>query len=402
MTTATQERPCKNRRVNPHPEPVPDQCPFCWRAVHDQRFQRLWGLPVTAAAINPAGRPRSQQRRLALPLVKPPCIHLGEDIIYHCHWDDPMRDGRDCALDHDNGRGWVTRNDCEQCPDYRATPSPTRRFEWVSTARLAADAALLAARLPPDAAGIAGIPRSGMIPAAVIATLLQLPLFELTEDGELRQLGHGSRGRNLGFAAGGGPLVVIDDSVYGGGAMHKARATIARLQRRALFAAVYVRPEARRIVDLAGRELPSPHLFEWNVMNNGPFGGNARNPVYGAGIACDFDGIFCHDAESGGPVGSPYLLPRKVSVRLIVTGRQERNRPATEAWLRRWGVRWERLEMLPDAEPFSAEAAARHKAKHFRASGCGFFLESDPWQAAEIFARSGKPVICPIAGRVFQ
>lgn len=281
--------------------------------------------------------------------------------------------------------------------------APVRAFEWVTTARLVADAVTLAGLLPVDCPAVAGIPRSGMLPAAVVATHLHLPLYELTESGQLNRLGHGSRGRALGFPGGGraGPVAVVDDTVYGGGAMRSARGHAGRLGLRAVFAAVYARPEAAGVVDVYARPLPSPHLLEWNVTNNGPFAGLAANPVYRAGVALDLDGVIIHDAVSGGPVGTPYLVPRTHACRLIATGRPGRYRAETESLLRRLGTRWERLEMLPDGTPVTDQAIAHHKARHYAASGCGFFVESDPVQAELIFRMSGRPTICPRTGQVW-
>lgn len=273
-------------------------------------------------------------------------------------------------------------------------------YQWVSTARLAADAALLAAKLPPDISAVVGLPRSGMMPAAVIATHRHLPLWQLTGDGQLTRLGHGQRADAVPRD---GPLAVIDDTVYAGTAMTWARAYLRG--RRAIYAAVYVRPEAAKAVDIYARAIPCPHLLEWNLVNTGAFAGHAApttRGVFGRGVALDFDGVICHDAESGGDLGSPYLLPQKFPCRLIATGRPERSRPQTEAWLRQWGVRWERLEMLPDDTPLSVESAAAHKARHFAASGCGFFVESCPVQADAIHRLTGKPVVCPAEGKVYQ
>lgn len=279
------------------------------------------------------------------------------------------------------------------CPPDKPTPP-----RWVSTADLVADAVRLAALLPPDVGGIVGIPRSGMIPASVIATHLHLPLWELDGRGQLRQMGAGSRGGSLRRS---GRLVVVDDTVYAGGAMLRARAALSG--KPALFTAVYARPEASRAVDLYAVDLYAPHLLEWNIVANGPWAGMASHPSYRKGVATDLDGILCHDHASGGPVGTPYLLPRAHPCRLIVTGRHERGRGVTEEWLRRWGVRWQRLEMLPDHEDGgSAEAIARHKAAHYAASGLGYMIESDPVQAETIHRLAGLPVICPIARRVFQ
>jgi hypothetical protein len=272
--------------------------------------------------------------------------------------------------------------------------SVKRNLEWIGTAQLIADSIKLAGLLPVNASGIAGIPRSGMVPASVIATHLHLPLYQLTEEGVLERLGHGWRGRELGFSQSSGPLVVVDDTVYGGNAMSKARASLIGTE--AIFAAVYVRPEKRDAVDVFTRLLPSPHFLEWNMFNTGCMAGYCQDTIWGAGIATDLDGIICHDAESGGTLLTPYLVPRTHTCRLIVTGRPEADRVVTEELLRSIGCKWERLEMLQSGD------IAEHKAKHFAASPCGLFIESDIIQAEKIAALSKKPVICPRAGKVFQ
>jgi orotate phosphoribosyltransferase len=275
------------------------------------------------------------------------------------------------------------------------------RYEWITTAQCADDTAkLLLPKLPPNLAGVVAVPRSGMLPAAVLATHLHLPL--LTLDGAPRPVGSGHRGRVLQYGGDqAGPMLVVDDTCYGGGAMGRARAMMDN--RPALYAAVYVRPEVRHVVNYFARLLPSPHLLEWNAFNNGPFAGFCKNKrAYRGGVATDLDGIICHDEHSGGPKGEPLWLPRTHPAKLIVTGRVETYRPGTESWLRRWGVRWQRLEMFPAGEPWSEMNAAAFKARHFKASPLGFFVESCPRQAQRIFELAGKPVICPIMRRVYQ
>jgi len=299
------------------------------------------------------------------------------------------------ATFHRSGAGWV-RLDWEGEPDEAAAAavlaSPRGEARFVSCADLARAAVALAGKLPPDAAGIAGVPRSGMAPAAVIATLLQLPLWEAGD--VLRRVGHGGRGGQVGFARDRGRLVVVDDTVYSGASMERAcRAAGGGVVR----AAVFCKPESAGAVDVFAEPLPSPHLLEWNLFNSAVLRGQATDPFFAGGVAADLDGVLLHDERSGGPPGTPYMLPRTLPAPLIVTGRPESVRAETEAQLRHWGCRWERLEMAPPgADP------ARHKAAHYAASRCGVFVESDPEQAQEIFERCGKPVVCPRTGRVWS
>ncbi len=281
----------------------------------------------------------------------------------------------------------------------RAAPPPLA-LEWVSTRRLVADSIILAGKLPPDVTAVAGVPRSGMLPAAVIATHLHLPLAQVTAAGKVELLGHGSRGRSFGFPDK-GRTVVVDDTVYGGTEMGRIRRHLAG-RADILYAAVYPRPQRISLVDVYARPLPSPHLLEWNFANNGPFGGHAANALYGAGVALDLDGVIVHDDESGGPVGGPFLVPRTLPCKLIATGRSESSRAQTEAVLRSVGAKWDRLEMLPDGVALTPESAAAHKAKFYRASPLGFFVESDPVQAELIHTLTGKPVVCPRVDKVWH
>jgi len=349
----------------------------------------------------------------SLTLMRSPCVHEGVVIAPCSSCRGEARHIRDCSV-----HGSCTREPagkdveavCSTCPDYKAInrkpaqvalPPFAEPLTWVSTAQLTKDSVALAALAPIDCSGVVAVPRSGVLPAGVIATHLHLPLFVLGSNGPVPII-PGARGDTL--AKGRGPLMVVDDTVYGGSAMTRARSLMGA--RPALYTAVYVRPESADTVDMYARPLPSPHILEWNFANNGPFSGFAANKIYGIGVAVDLDGVLIHDAESsafgGGPIGSPYLVPRARPVKLIVTGRREQHRGQTESLLHKLGVRWDRLEMYPDTAPEAKEAIASHKAKHFAKSGCGLFVESCPVQAELIYRETNLPVVCPIVNKVWQ
>lgn len=299
---------------------------------------------------------------------------------------------------------------------YRALPpdmlSPIQYPAWqyISTARLARDTLRLTAHIPPEAVGIVGIPRSGMLPAGIISQLLHLPLYEISPQQGLRRIGHGSRGSSFDtMRKTEGPLVVIDDTIYGGGALSRAKEQLAGVP--AIYGAVYVRPEVRQLPDFYAAELPSPHLLEWNLFNNGPFAGYSADPCMRGGVAVDFDGILCHDPpmpdsqrlayESWLPQAPPLYTPRLHPIPLIVTFRLEKYRALTEAWLRRQGIRWQRLIMHSATSPEERDFIPQYKGDAYRASGCSLFIESDPRQAHEIADYTGLPVLCPQSETVY-
>ena len=403
-------------------------CGHCRLVAADAAFEE------TLTAVVPARRGPPSAAQRPTPVVSPGtplppslprvCVHEGPvkeackscgAEARHVRWClHPTADRDDCTREYVGPAVQA----CSRCPDRELPapqlpavvrePAPPRaalppfpdRLVWVSTAQLVADSIALAGLAPADCSGVVGVPRSGMLPASTIAMHLHLPLGEIDGGGRVRWLSHGTRGGG-GLLRPGGPILVVDDTVFGGGATRRAREQLAGVN--AIFSAVYARPEAAGVLDLYARELREPHLLEWNYPNNGRVGGLVCEPAhYGHAAATDLDGVLVHDDLSGGPVGSLYLAPRLYPVRLIVTGRHERHRAATEADLRRVGVRFDRLVMLPDDTPLTTETAAAHKARHFADSRFGFFLESCPDQAAIIHATAKKPVICPRAGRVFQ
>ena len=322
---------------------------------------------------------------------------------------------RPCTCDQVTGP--VYSNDqCRRCwkwhydPIYRSKLSPQPPVEWTPTRRLIEDAILLAAKLPPYVSAIAGIPRSGMMVASAIATHLHLPLYCLPYGGKLQPAGSGGR---AGFGWAGvpdGPIVVIDDTVYMGTAMARARQQMGA--RSALFAAVYVTPWTLDKVDFYTRTLPSIQLLEWNIFNNGLMRGTSADNTYRGGCATDMDGILCEeptapDSDTEGyerflREAKPRWLPRALAIPLIVTGRLEKYRAVTEEWLSKWGVRYDRLIMSPARSWQERGDIAQMKAAAYAGSQCGFFFESDPDQAARIFAAVKRPVICPPAERVWM
>lgn len=282
--------------------------------------------------------------------------------------------------------------------------------EFVTTGRLMLDVRELASKLPADVSRVVGVARSGLCAASLVAMLRHLPLSVVRQStGDVTDGGNGWRLR--GAATGDGPVALIDDTCMTGGSLRRVLPVVQRAFGRVVSAAVYVNPNAHLKPDLWARELPWPHLLEWNLFNS----------VLSPHVALDFDGILCEDCPPADDddgdryarfleTARPLYLARKTPVPLIVTARLEKYRAPTLAWLDRHGVRVRRLVMGPwgtKAERSRADTAA-FKAEHYRAFAAGrhriqppLFVESDARQAARIAEMSGALVACPAAGRCF-
>lgn len=259
------------------------------------------------------------------------------------------------------------------------------------------------AQLPRDLEVIAGVPRSGLLVANLLALHLNLPLTDVEGLARGEVFGGGARLRRRG---GSNPLtepskvLVVDDSLHSGQqmALVRQRLAAAGLPHELSYAAAYVKPGAEDQVDFFADVVPLPRCFEWNLLHSREL----------LSMSCvDIDGVLCRDPRNEeNDDGENYLRflecaePRYLPTETVgwfVTCRLEKYRTHTESWLTRHGVRCEELLMMsyPDqASRQAANAYATYKAEIYRRTGARLFIESSPEQAHEIAKLSHKPVFC--------
>lgn len=232
---------------------------------------------------------------------------------------------------------------------------------------------------------VIGVPRSGMLAASILALHAQLPLG--TVDDYCHRAGNAGKAQRI---------LLLDDTVAGGGTMRRAVAQVkaARPDATIIRAAVYHAGGTK--LDRSVMHLPSPRCFEWNIYRS----------VHLPRIAFDLDGVICKDPtvidddgknfENHVRTAVPLGLPTR-RVGLIVTCRLEKWRPLTESWLKVHGVKFGKLHMMRYKNAQARRAAGRHgqwKADIFRNSKADLFVESSTRQSRVIAKDSGKPVWC--------
>ena len=265
---------------------------------------------------------------------------------------------------------------------------------------LAADVRAWSDQLPRDIDLVVGIPRSGMLPATLLAVHRNLPLADF--DGFLAGLRSGS-GKRLStgdVTPGVRRVLVVDDTINSGASMKAAqeRALEHDPHTDTLWGAVYRSQNTPPdVVDVWFAQVDWPRVFEWNIFHHG----GARDFCF------DIDGVLCRDPtereNDDGPEYERFI--RDVEVRFVpgaeigwlVTSRLERHRAETEGWLRRAGIRYRHLVMHPAPTAQERRAAgdhARRKGQFYKSVPARLFVESDPGQARHIADGSGKPVFC--------
>lgn len=164
---------------------------------------------------------------------------------------------------------------------------PGVRPEFVTTAKLMEDAKLLASMLPPDTSMVIGVARSGLTVASLVAMILHRPI-EIVRQSHHDLIDGGNGWRLTGNTTASGPVVVIDDTCMTGNSLKHVMPLVRKVHKNAISATVYCNPHARQKPDIWVRDLPWPHLLEWNLFNS----------ILSPNMAVDFDGILCHDPQT--------------------------------------------------------------------------------------------------------
>lgn len=242
---------------------------------------------------------------------------------------------------------------------------------------------------------IIGVPRSGMLPATLIALYLGKPLISV------EQIGSDSNKFTSRI-----PLddmqikkaLVVDDSIFSGNAMNKVREFLSGVKGiKFIYCAVYATYGSKDKVDFYFDIVEQWRMWEWNIMDH----------LVLESSCVDMDGVLCVDpTPEQNDDGKEYLkfikntAPRfipKHKIKAIVTCRLEKYRKETERWLNDHGVQYGSLYMmdLPDkATRQRLGNYAQHKAKIYTDLNASLFIESNPSEAGNIALITGKPVYC--------
>lgn len=248
----------------------------------------------------------------------------------------------------------------------------------------------------PEVSAVAGVPRSGVIIASMIAQLRNIPMVTIESLMGNSPSYRPSCSRTLYTPS--GPILIVDDTCNRGRTKKHVKPLVQHDN--VLWGAVYASDSAIKngIVDIAGYRIATPyHAFEWNLLRDGV------TPH----ILTDMDGVLCPDWHRPIDYGehleeyenwlvnvSPMRLPTQ-PVRGIVTARLEKYRPQTVDWLRRHGVRYEYLIMHEGDDP-QKRNSVKHKVKAYRnhAHHSCVFIESCPKQSRVIAEQTGWAVLC--------
>lgn len=252
--------------------------------------------------------------------------------------------------------------------------------------------------IPRDFDLIVGVPRSGMLPANLLALYLNKPYTDIHSflNGHIYKAGARSQFFDISEFKN---ILVVDDSIASGSAMVEVKESLKHFEDKfkIKYCAIYVIPGKEKMVDYFFETVPLPRYFQWNILNHTTLE-----------KACfDIDGVLCADPlpeqnDDGEKyidfiLNAPPLFIPGSKIGTIVTSRLEKYRKETETWLAANNIKYNDLVML-DLPNMEARQRANnhgdHKAKAYLAKPYVLFIESEYHQAVEINRLSKKPVLC--------
>ena len=274
--------------------------------------------------------------------------------------------------------------------------SPTIQISYKSIADLNQTILLHLNKFPHDVDLIVGLPRSGMLPANLIALYLNKPYTDIDSFIEGRIYSSGDRTKyidNTNIHN----ILVVDDSILNGTALQKAKEKIDFLSEkfRIEYAVIYATTQGSQKVDYFCEIIDGFRFFQWNIL---------QHPFFLANACVDIDGVLCVDPpeDDDGPKYINYisnaipLYTPTYEINTLVTCRLEKYRKITEEWLANHHIKYKHLVMLDFPTKTERLAWGKHgeyKGNVFKESSNLLFIESSLSQAEKFAATNDKIMI---------
>lgn len=254
--------------------------------------------------------------------------------------------------------------------------------------------------------GIVGIPRSGLIPAAYVAEALDLPLYSLAQHKSSNTNKVILLKRSSGNNASVGKLLFLDDTSSSGRSSENLKKSFPNH----IISSVFSTSKALPNLDYCGKILDGPHILSWNFFNSH----HIKNTAF------DLDGVFCPNVPLdvckdddkytnylANVQSYHYRMPKVVKAKAVITGRLEKYRNLTEAWLKKNDVNYDKLIMFPnelraERDKNHQQIVGRYKAENIKLLNANFFVESE-MSEAKVIKRENEfvTVVCPNNGVYF-
>lgn len=252
-------------------------------------------------------------------------------------------------------------------------------------------------KLPNDIDLIIGIPRSGLIIAAIISEFRHLPmtdLYSFINNIPIQKIATGSIAPEFDVTLA-KHILLVDDAVGHGISITNAKNILTKHTNAKITTyTVFTEDYGKNKVDIYCQILTEQFL-PWSILKR-------STPV----SCVDIDGVLTEDvpnwANDDGPKYIDFLKNQKQlfipdrSIHTLVSGRLEKYRTITENWLHSHNIQFKNLILLnlPNNIERNKINVGAYKADVYNKIGLSLFIESDINEALTIKSITKKPVFC--------
>lgn len=248
---------------------------------------------------------------------------------------------------------------------------------------------------------IVGVPRSGVVPAYMIALNLNVSvcsLYDLLNNNIITRDGTRQIKNEISYPHDANRILIVDDSYNSGSSLSRNLSKLpSEIRKKVKTLAIFAASDNAE-VDYFFEVVPQPRCFEWNIFHHDGW----------EDIVCyDMDGVLCDDpTQEENDDGDNYVnfirnaQPKIIptyKIRTIVSSRLEKYRNDTEYWLRKNNIKYDNLVLLDGYTAEERRTRGVHgsfKAQEYEKQCYELFIESELAQAIEINGITGKPVYC--------
>ena len=242
---------------------------------------------------------------------------------------------------------------------------------------------------------IVGVPRSGMLPANLLALYLNKPLTDVDSFLEDKIYSHGYRLENTNYKN----VLIVDDSINSGRELSNTKLKLKDKSKtfNLISCAIFAKSHNKNLIDIYLEIVDGSRVFEWNVL---------QHPILEKSCV-DIDGVLCYDPSpeenDDGEKYHKFLLTAKpkfiptIKIKTLISCRLEKYRNETMFWLQKHNIKYDNLILLnlPNAvERRKWNKYGEYKGNEYKKPEYVFFIESSLNEAKKIKEVSNKSVFC--------
>jgi len=256
---------------------------------------------------------------------------------------------------------------------------------------------------PRDYDAIVGIPRGGLIVAAIIACKFGIPLttpdlFSSSTSPASWMPQWGGKSKTItaqGWRPRFNKVLLVDDTCVKGHSMRRSLHILHSHHKELKVhkAALMTTEDSRDLLDFYYKVLPAVWYTEWSLTDSKK-----------GKVACDLDGVICENCPPGVDSNEalyqewirnakPNVIPT-FEIDAIISSRLEKDRTETERWLARHGVRYKELVLWSIQSKSERIGRAHRKAQLLLRRMPNIFWESSFKEATEIWKETKIPTLC--------